>query len=141
MTSRADGTTYPALEMILDAVANWVKKPRGGAGSYDELAQWEPEEIARTARDIGVSPDELICMAGKGPHAADQLPRLLHAVGVDPGTLSRDAPDMMRDMQRLCAACSHKRRCERELAAGTGANNYRSFCPNAVSLETVLAPA
>jgi hypothetical protein len=141
MTSRADETTYPALEMILDAVANWVKTHRSAAGLYGELAQWELEEIARTARDIGVSPDELVRMAGKGPHAADQLPRLLHAVGVDPGTLSRDVPDMMRDMQRLCTACSHKRRCERELAAGTAVNNYRSFCPNAVSLETALAPA
>jgi hypothetical protein len=141
MTSRADETTYPTLEMILDAVANWVKSRRDVAGLYNELAEWEPEEIARTARDIGVTPDELICMAGKGPHAADQLPRLLHAVGVDPGTLSREAPDMMRDMQRLCTGCSRKRRCERELAAGAAANNYRSFCPNAVSLETVLAPA
>jgi hypothetical protein len=140
MTSRADETTYPALELILDAVANWVKKHRDAAGLYDELAQWPAEEIARTARDIGVSPDELICMAGKGPHAADQLPRLLHALSVDSGTLSRDDPEMMRDMQRLCTACRHKRRCERELAANSAANNYRRFCPNAVSLETVLAP-
>jgi hypothetical protein len=139
MTNRANETTYPSLELILDAVANWVKKCRDAAGLHNELAQWEPEEIARTARDIGVSPDELICMVRQGPHAVDQLPRLLHAVGVDPEILSREDPAMMHDIQRLCAACSHKRRCERELAAGTAASNYRCFCPNAVSLET-LAP-
>lgn len=141
MTSRTHETTYPALEMFLDAVTNWVKKYRDATGSRDELAHWEPDEIARTARDLGVSPGELIRMAEKGPHAADRLPRLLRDLGVDPGTLSRDDPDMMRDMQRLCSACSHKRRCERELSAGTAADNYRHFCPNALSLETLLAPA
>jgi hypothetical protein len=140
MTRKADEMTYPALEVVLDAVANWFRKHHDAAGSYDELTTWEPEEIARTARDIGVSSDELIRMADKGPHAADQLPRLLHALGVDPGMLSRNDPAMMRDMQRLCTACSRKRRCERELAAGTAANNYRSFCPNATSLETLPAP-
>jgi hypothetical protein len=140
MTSRAVEPTYPALELILDAVANWVRKHRGAAGLRDQWAQWEPEEIARTAHDIGVSPDELIRLAKKGPHAAERLPRLLCAVGVDPWTLSRDDPAMMRDMQRLCTACSHKSRCEREIAAGTAAHNYRSFCPNTASLETLLAP-
>jgi hypothetical protein len=47
---------------------------------------------------------------------------------------------MMRDMQRLCTACSQKRRCKRELAAGTAATNYPGFCPNAISLKTMLAP-
>jgi len=141
MTSRADETTYPALELILDAVANWVKKCRDATGSCDALEHWEPDEIARTARDLGVSPIELVRMAERGPHAADLLPRLLRDLGVDPGTLSRNDPAMMRDMQRLCSACSHKRRCERELSAGTAADNYRHFCPNAMSLETVLAPA
>jgi hypothetical protein len=139
MMNRANETTYPSLELILDAVANWVKKRRDAAELHDELVHWEPEEIARTARDIGVSPDELICMARQGPHAADQLPGLLHAASVDPEILSREDPAMMHDMQRLCTACSHKRRCERELAAGTAAGNYRRFCPNAVSIET-LAP-
>jgi hypothetical protein len=140
MTSRTHEVTYPALEPILDAIAGWLKKRRDAAGSYGELAEWEPEDIARTARDIGVSTDELVRMAKKGPHAADQLPRLLHAIGVDPGTVRRDDPDTMRDMQRLCTACRHKRHCERELAAGTASSNYRGFCPNAVSLETLLAP-
>jgi hypothetical protein len=140
MTRRADQTTYPALEGVLDAVANWFRKHHHAAGSYDELTTWGPEEIARIARDVGVSSGELIHMAEKGPHAADQLPRLLRAVGVDPGMLSRDDPAMMRDMQRLCTACRRKRRCERDLAAGTAANNYRSFCPNAASLEKLPAP-
>jgi hypothetical protein len=141
MTSRTAETTYPALELILDAIANWVKKHRDAAGPCDELAHWEPAEIARTARDLGVSPVELIRMAERGPHAADRLPRMLRDIGVDPLTLSRDDPAIMRDMQRLCSACSHKRRCERELSAGTAANHFRNFCPNAMSLEALLAPA
>jgi hypothetical protein len=141
MTSRTDEMTYPTLELILDVVASWVKKYRDATGSRDELVHWNPAELARTARDLGVSPVELVRMAARGLHAADGLPRLLRDLGVDPETLSRDDPAMMRDMQRLCSACSHKRRCERELLAGTAADTYRHFCPNALSLEAVLAPA
>ena len=140
MTSRTGEMAYPALELILDVVASWVKKYRDATGSRDELVHWNPAELARTARDLGVSPVELIRMAEKGPHAADRLPRLLRDLGIDPGALSRDDPATMRDMQRLCSACSQKGRCERELLAGTAAANYRHFCPNAMSLERLLAP-
>ena len=140
MTSRADELpNYPRLEPVLDAIARWVKRYRYAVGLCDELARCGAEEVARAARDLGVGPRELVRLAEKGPHAADQLPKLLRALGVDPKKLSGDDPAMMRDLQRLCIACSHKSRCERELAAGTAAGHYRDFCPNAISLEALLA--
>ena len=140
MTSRTDELpSYPRLEPVLNAIANWIKKYRYAVGLRDELARCGPEEVARTARDLGVSPRELARLADKGPHAAEQLPMLLRALGVDPGKLSRDDPAMMRDLQRLCITCGHKGQCEHELAAGTAAGSYKSFCPNAFSLETLLA--
>src|SRR5262245_5342298 len=112
MTSRTDKLpSYPRLEPVLEAIANWVKKYRYAVGLRGELARCGPEEVARTARDIGVSPRELVRLAAKGPHAADQLPKLLLALGVDPQKLRLDDPAMMWDLQRLCITCGHKSRC------------------------------
>ena len=118
MTSRTDEQpTYPFVEAIIDSIADWVKKYRYAAGLRDDLARCGPEEVARVARDLGVSPGELVCLARKGPHAADQLKKLLLALGVDPKKLASEEPAMMRDLQRICTTCGYKRRCEHELAA------------------------
>jgi len=139
MTSRTDEQpTYPTFEPILDAIANWIKKYRYAVGLRDELARCGPEEVARAAHDLGVSPGELVRLASAGPHAADQLPQLLIALGVNPKKLTSDDPALMRDLQRLCITCGHKNRCEHEVAAGTAAQNYRSFCPNAISLDALF---
>jgi hypothetical protein len=139
MTSRTnEQPAYATFEPSVDAIANSVKKYRYAAGLRNELARCGREEVARTARDLGLSPRELVRLASKGPHAADQLPKLLLALGVDPKNLASDDSAMMRDLQRLCITCVHKNRCEHELAAGTAARNYRSFCPNAISLAALF---
>jgi transcriptional regulator with XRE-family HTH domain len=140
MTSRADEQlTYPFVEAIIDIIADWVKKYRSAAGLRDDLARCGSDEVARVARDLGVSPGELVGLARKGPHAADQLKKLLLALGVDPRKLASEDPAMMRDLQRICITCGCKRRCEHELAAGTAAQHFRSYCPNAVSLDALFA--
>ena len=128
---------YPVLEMVLDAIAGWVKTFRHAAGLRAELAHCDAEEVARTARDLGMSSRELVRLAGKGPQAADQLLALLSALGVDPKALSFDDPATMRDLQRLCVTCGHKGRCEHELAAGTATGSYHEFCPNAFTLDVL----
>jgi uncharacterized protein YjiS (DUF1127 family) len=82
---------HHTVETILDAIANWVKKYRNAVGLRGDLANCEPEEVALIARDIGVSPEELRFIASKGRHAADELPKLLRALGVDPQKLASGA--------------------------------------------------
>ena len=55
----------------------------------------------------------------RGPHAADELPKMLTALRIDQDDLARAEPLVLRDMERVCALCSQKRRCDRDLAAGT----------------------
>jgi hypothetical protein len=137
MVSRTE-PTYPTLEPILDAIAHWVKNYRYAMGVRGELTRCDPAEVARTARDLGVSPRELADLASKGPHAADLLQELLVALGVDSKKLGLQDPATTRDLQRLCITCGNKRRCERELAAGTATQNYRSYCPNAFTLDALF---
>ena len=140
MTSRTDEQpTYPFVEAIIDIIADWVKRYRYAAGLRGELARCGPEEVARAASELGLSSDELVRLARKGPHAADQLKKLLLALGVDRKKLASRDPGMMRDLQRVCITCGCKPRCERELAAGTAAQHYRNYCPNAISLAALFA--
>jgi hypothetical protein len=129
---------YRTLEPILQAIADWVKKYRYAAGLRGELARCGPEEVAQTARELGLSSDELCLLASKGPHAADSLQKMLLALGVDPKKLASQEPIVMRDLQRLCITCGEKKRCKHELAAGTAGGNFREFCPNAYTLEVLL---
>jgi len=123
---------------ILDAIANWVKKYRQAVGLRGELANCGAEEVALIARDIGVSPEELRFAASKGPHAADELPKLLRALGVDPQKLASDDPAIMRSLERICISCGHKNQCQHDLAAGTAVSHYRDYCPNAMSLDELF---
>ena len=67
--------------------------------------------------------------------AADELPRLLKSLGIDETTLSRTQPVLQRDMIRVCAACRQKARCNADLDAGTLAQHYEEYCPNAPAIE------
>ena len=133
--------TYPVVEMVINAVADWVKNYRHAIGLSDELANCGPDEVRAIASDMAMTPADLRELASKGPGAADLLKKMLVALKVDPKELNQIDQRVTRDLQRLCISCQTKRRCEHELAAGTAARNMHEFCPNAVSLETLFKPS
>ena len=122
----------------LGAIASWVKDYRQALGLRGQLANCTPEEVALIALDIGLSAEDLMSAAAKGPHAADELSKLLRALGVDPQKLASDYPSAVRDLQRICIHCGHKSECRHNLAAGTAASRYRDYCPNAMSIEALF---
>lgn len=124
---------------FFDAVANWIKKYRQAIGLQNELANCTPEEVAAMAHDVGLSPGELRFLTAKGSHAADELPKLLRALGFDPQKLASKNPAVMHDLQRICVTCSHKKQCRHELARGTAAGNYIDYCPNAISIDALFS--
>lgn len=129
---------YPVVEMVIDAIADWVKGYRYATGLNNEFAHCGPDEVKAMARDLGMTPADLREMAAKGPGAADLLKRMLVALKVDPKVLGEMDQRVTRDLQRLCITCGNKRRCEHELAAGTATTNMHEFCPNALTLETLF---
>ena len=44
----------------------------------------------------------------------------------------------LRDMERVCALCLHKRQCDVDLAAGTSREHYQEYCPNAPTIKRLL---
>src|SRR3954471_6567075 len=116
------------------AIARWWTRWRMHWSALAELMQCSPAELERTARDVGVSLNDLHVLAGKWPEAADAMTRRVEALGLDAGEIGRNDPLVMRDLQRVCSLCGSKTRCEHDLARHPEDSRWRTYCPNAVSL-------
>ena len=99
------------------------------------MREMDAANFGRIASELRMSSADLEALVRRGPHAADELPKMLKALGVDQADLARTEPLLLRDMERVCALCNHKRQCDRELAAGTAAAHYEEYCGNAPTID------
>jgi uncharacterized protein YjiS (DUF1127 family) len=127
----AQSRPYPAVQLLIDTFADWLKHRR----ELNELRQMDRADFDRIADDLLISPGELDKLVRHGPHAADELPVMLKALGIDARKLARIEPMLLRDMERVCALCNQKARCDRDLIAGTAADHYESYCLNAATID------
>ena len=126
---------YPLFDTLVTTFSDWLKHRR----EMSELRELNTAEFDRIAGELRVSPGDLGELVRKGPHAADELPQMLKALGIDEEALARTQPLVLRDMERVCALCHHKGECVRDFAAGTAAEHYEEYCPNAPTID-VLGP-
>lgn len=129
--AEAQAHAYPRVQLLIDAFVGWLKRHR----ELSEIGRLDREAIERIAGDLRISPDDLNELVRNGPHAADELPRMLAALGIDEAALARTEPLVMRDMERVCALCMDKARCRDDLAAGTSGTHYEDYCPNAPTID------
>ena len=129
MTTRIKSSTI--VESAINLFGDWLKRQQ----EMRELREMNSGDFARIARDLSVTPAELDTVVRQGPHASDELPRLLQSLGIDAETLSRTQPVLQRDMVRVCASCRQKTLCKHDLDAGTSAQHYEEYCPNAPSID------
>jgi len=132
----AQDKSYPAVEFLISTFGDWLKHRR----ELSEIRQMDRSDFDRIARDLRVSPTDLDELVRQGPHAADELPKLLKVLGIDEAALARTQPLVLRDMKRVCALCHNKRQCDRDLAAGTSAEHYEGYCLNAPTIELLSQP-
>jgi len=123
--------TYPIVENAINVFGDWLKHRQ----EMREFRDMNSGDFVRIARDLCVSPAELDAVVRQGPHASDELPRLLKSLGIDEASLSRTQPVLQRDMVRVCASCRQKARCNYDLDEGTSAQHYEEYCPNAQAIE------
>ena len=65
--------TYPAFNSFLTAFRDWARHRKLIRQCRQRLDACDGQEIARIARDVGLSPSDLRHMADLGPDAAKQL--------------------------------------------------------------------
>ena len=131
--TRAHSESYPLVTKVIDLFGEWLKQRR----QLKELMQLEagPGELERIARELGVTSADLRMLVRQGSLGAGELPKMLEALGIDEAAIRRAQPTLLRDMERVCAFCNHKRQCDQELAVGTASSNYVEYCGNADAID------
>jgi len=132
----AHAKPYPRVQFLIDTFAQWLRHRR----ELSELRQLDRDDFERIAMDLQVTPADLDQLVRHGEHAADELPQMLKALGIDEQALARTQPMVLRDMERVCAMCASKHQCDRDLAAGTSAEHYEGYCLNAPTIDSLEQP-
>ena len=118
------------FDRLTQTFCDWLKHRQ----ELNELGQLSRVEFDRVASDLQISPSDLTELVNQGPHAADELPKLLGALGIDTADLARVEPMVLHDMERVCSLCNHKRECDHDLEVGTSAGHFQGYCPNAPTI-------
>jgi hypothetical protein len=126
---------FPFATKVIDMFSNWLKQRR----ELNELMEYAAEfgELEPVARELNVAPADLERLVRRGPQSANELPHMLTALDIDEGALLRAEPALLRDMERVCSFCMHKRQCQQELEAGSAATHYVEYCENADTIDTL----
>ena len=122
---------YPVVGRVVDIFGEWLKHRRG----LREMREMDAANLGQIASELRMTSADLEALVRQGPHAADELPKMLTALGIDQDALARTEPLVLRDMERVCSLCTHKRQCDRDLIAGTAAAHYEEYCGNAGTID------
>lgn len=125
-------------QLVEGLAARW-QQYRSAQSMRTELERADPAMLRMLASEMGLSPAELIDSAASGYQADELMLSMAQAFGVDPAQLSREAPWVFRDLGVVCARCGDKKRCAREISAGTARANADDFCPNAAHFPELAA--
>ena len=123
-------TGQDAVGALLDRVRDWWRR-------QGELSALGNKEIGWVAEDLRISTDTLRDLVTRGPEAANLLYERMQALGISKADVDKAAQGVMRDLQRTCACCNEKGVCEKDLADRPDDPVWKSYCPNAVILESL----
>ncbi|MGA7326487.1 MAG: hypothetical protein WBX25_18860 [Rhodomicrobium sp.] len=100
-----------------------------------EFGGLDEREVDSLARDLGMTAKDLESLVEKGPDAANLLYQRMKAIGVSKDAVEKAAYGVMRDLERTCACCNDKGICERDLRKHPEDPAWKSYCPNALTLD------
>jgi hypothetical protein len=123
-------TGQDAVGALLGRVREWWRRQQ-------ELNALDNKEIGRVADDLRISTDTLRELVARGPDAANLLYERMQALGLSKVDVDEAAEGVMRDLQRTCSCCNEKGICEKDLVERPDDPVWKSYCPNAVTLEAL----
>ena len=123
-------TGQDAVGALLGRIRDWWRR-------QEELNALDNKEIGRIAEDLRISSDILRNLVARGPDAANLLYERMQALGISKVDVDKAAEGVLRDLQRTCACCNEKGVCEKDLAERPDDPVWKSYCPNAVTLESL----
>jgi hypothetical protein len=121
---------HGGLEALLTRARDWWRR-------QNELRGLDDKELARVAAELGMSTHALEDLVERGPDAAHNLYERMRTLGLSKADVDAAAHGVLRDLQRTCACCNEKGLCEKDLAQRPEDPVWKSYCPNAVTLEAL----
>ena len=121
---------------LLARALDWIK---ARAARQDELARLSGSDVAAMAADLGLSEADLRDVLPRATDNTLLMDRMIQARGLDPVTVRRSLAALVRDLELTCTRCPDTARCRRELNAGTAAARCHEYCPNADTLDDLVA--
>jgi hypothetical protein len=122
--------SHGAVKTLLTHVRDWWRR-------QNELNRLDNKELGRVAAELGMSTTALRDLVERGPDAAHNLYERMRALGLSKADVDLAAHGVMSDLQRTCACCNEKGVCEKDLAKRPDDPVWKSYCPNAATLETL----
>jgi hypothetical protein len=119
------------------AVEAFLTRLRDGWQARSELASLDRSELDRIAGDFGMSANDLETLVERGPDAAHLLYERLNALGIAKEDIESAAFGVMQDLEKTCALCNEKGLCQKDLTSRPGDPGWRSYCPNAITLDSL----
>jgi hypothetical protein len=121
-------------------LGNWLDRAKGAIFRWREIRKIDAREIEVVARDLNLSPSELVSLMFTSSESLVSLDTRLAYAGMPQETLAVSHPAELRDMRRICGRCPSKARCARDLRRKRMATPSK-YCPNeptlrALALET-----
>ncbi|WP_114861287.1 hypothetical protein [Azospirillum brasilense] len=107
-----------------------------GVRSLNALQALAPHDRDRVLADAGLT-DLTAPAVLRAGHVGALLPAAMALHGVDGAMVEQDRPDLMNDLQRVCALCRGARTCRRLLAEGCTQPEHARLCPNADTLDAL----
>jgi len=115
--------------------ARWKRRRRAMA----EISCSIGGETERLAHDIGVSEADFCVLTRKPADASALLSQRLDQLQLGAADTRQVEPQVLQDLQRVCSLCARKRKCRRDLAARPWSRVWKDYCPNAFTLNALLA--
>lgn len=128
-----DFKSHPIIEGLINAFGDWLKHRR----EIREIRNLDCRSFDDIARDLRLTSTDLDAFVRRGPHATDELPRLLKVLGIDEAALARSETAVLRDMERVCVLCERKVQCRNDVEIGVAARDYEDYCPNAQTMNAL----
>jgi hypothetical protein len=113
---------------------SWLKRQQ----AQREIRNLGIEEVAFIAHDLGLSMGELQAAVRNDNETPVALHRLLDVLHLDHDLISKQEPEVYRDLVRLCVQCAHKKECRRGFERPNPPQTWPNYCPNAVTLRALV---
>jgi hypothetical protein len=84
-----------------------------------------------------MTPEDLGRLAEQGPQAADLLYERMQELGLTREDVEAAASGVMLDLERTCACCHEKGKCEKDLSERPQDPRWKSYCPNTTTLDAL----